>query len=644
MSVLQFSGGQCPQTCVPAPRSVYAVTSGFPPRKTRPRSYNRNDQTFANQNTKNNIPQAALINIVAAVNVDLHGQSFLRRGNTQVNTSFDTVLSTLPVRAVSIPQPQQRIFNMPGKIVQRKPVYYKNSPDLEVGRGSRILFNGNLDRPSLRVRSSKPVDAKRQSVQAKTFSPKPQLIVNKHANMSFDNDKAKSEPIDRNGSSNRESRASSGFRKLGNVKVREVKAVKEIPKCDAVDLMDTHDIDPGMSVLDDSRKIIPSDSHIPIPYIRTKSLPALFPAKTTKRPDSVPQNHQRLFKERPLSHHMQKRLKISSCDTNTNLSNLESSLNVHRFIYTSSQLNSRSNFTCRVICQARTKSSALRRQATEFHFGKEIQRTSSHRSSNSGFKRLLSGKSSISTDLSVKTTISSLSIKSCLTSRSEKTQPHCSGQNTTRKVKFSGNSSENDRSEMYDLSEDERKTELISPTEPLCSSLGGKPMSNQELLTVQQRVLPANTPFENQYKPVLRPDTAITIQGLTRSCTEISPQNSKLECQESAQILGKPTHEFDGFREATNKIRTEKESKEEDSSADDSDKSTSSDDEAHNLHDMPALSLCRRNNVEYYRLFKAVDLHSYDGYEHKKLRRSASSSRVKETNPQKSYFVKVRLS
>ena len=643
MSVIQYPSDAQQSPYASVPNIVYTVTSSFPPGKTRPRSFHKNDKPSDNRDSKDNVPHAALINIVAAVNVDLPGQTCIKR---QVKDAFEKAMSVAE-RPLSIPKPKQRIFNMPDETVQRKPVYYKNSPDLEVRRESRIRLTDNPDGICFKVN---PVNINRPNVQ-----PVPRLPLSKPCWV--DCKSASTRKTDTSATANNkcatsrdtDRRTASGVRKLGYKKPTAYnKTVQELPKCDAVDLMDTQDDDPAMSVLDDSRKLIPSGAQISVPYIRTKSLPAIFPTKTSKqRPDTVPLNNQRIFKDRPLSQNIRAWSSVF-VPRSRNLNYVEGSLCIHR-------LN-------RCYDQSSSTVSKTTRHVHEMDLPGDTPIVNINRSMDNRYQRVMSGKSSICTDASVKTTISTLSIRGCLTSRTLNTGPQSSERNGSKKVQFAGSSLSNKPENKSFNSKVGAHSETCP--KPVSCSKENKQMSEQELFIVQQRVLPANTPREDQMNSFPGADSALTIQAINRAYTDVyDPSISRFDPElnhgTAFSNLDNTTknslnmdHNTSGLSDIGQRIRERdclRGSRAESSLEDFSDSTSSSsdddddDDDCQTMQDIPALSICKNDTIEYYRLFKAVDLHSYDSFEHKKIRKSASSSRSKNSKPQKSVFVKVRL-
>lgn len=637
----------------------YAVTSSFPPGKIRPRSYRRNDRADKRHGA-NSMQHAALINIVAAVNVDFHGHSFMKRGHNhdqsdkKVEHEFIVPRST----AISIPQPKQRVFNLPEEIVQRKPVYYKNSPDLEVRRETRFRCTDGVNLCDVDSKQDKTSKTNRQPLDSSLkSSAKNQSTSSYSATSKFTLKRASSE----------ERSSRSGVRRLGDCYVKQktdTKLVCELPKCEAVDLLETsrgHE-DPAKSALDNSRKIIPANNHAPIPYIRTKSLPAIFPTKTSRqssRPDSaLPQTPKSIIKGRPLSENKRKRELVSAKATPIRLSEVIGTLlinNVSRRpteeVYHRNRIPLQRHETAS--CSRSTMHSSGR---TTFH-SPNLVRTSfdlpldRRRPLTSGH-RAMSGKSTNSIPLSEKTNTSGLSTRSFSTSYTNTTESATSERQNVKKVQFASNVYCKQKSSLkHDPGNAEERP---FPGSHYNSQID--PVSSQEVLLMQQKILPVNLPRENIRKNFYLPASGITIQRLQRSKTEMTPRRSRHKHYSSRE---EKNEEIKSSRRLNADVRTECRTEvinmadkppehdkvEEETDDLDSSEDNSSDDEGKRMHEsIPTLSLCKNDTVQYYRLFKAVDLHSYDGYEHKKLRKSAGSSRVKDSGAQKSYYVKVRLS
>lgn len=635
----------------------YAVTSRFPPGKTRPRSYRRNDRADKRYGT-NSMQHAALINIVAAVNVDFHGHSFMKRGHNhdqsdkEVEHEFIIPRST----AISIPQPKQRVFNLPEEIVQRKPVYYKNSPDLEVRGETKFRYTSGVNGCDIDSKQDKSSKTNKQPLDSSLKFPAKNLSTSSYSATSRSTLKR---------ASSEERSLRSGVRRLGDCCAKQkadTKLVCELPKCEAVDLLETskgHE-DPAKSALDNSRKIIPANNHAPIPYIRTKSLPAIFPTKTSRqssRPDSaIPQTPKSIIKGRPLSENKRKRELVSAKASPIRLSEVIGPLLINNVssrpaaeVYHRNQIPLQRHETAS--CSRSTMHSSGR---TTFH-SPNLVRTSfdlpldRRRPLTSGH-RAMSGKSTNSTPLSEKTNTSGLSTRSFLTSYTNTTESLTSERQNVKKVQFASNTYCKQKGSL------KHDPGNVVGERPCPGSHYNSPVSSQEVILMQQKILPVNLPKENIRKNFYLPASGITIQRLQRSKTEMTPGRSRYKHysfkeEKNEEIKSNSRLNADVRTECrTEVINTadkppEYDKGEEETDDLDSSEDNSSDDEGKRMHEsIPTLSLCKNDTVQYYRLFKAVDLHSYDGYEHKKLRKSAGSSRLKDSGAQKSYYVKVRLS
>ncbi|KAK3607534.1 hypothetical protein CHS0354_025788 [Potamilus streckersoni] len=230
---------------------------------------------------KGGLHQAALINIVAAVNDRYVGEP-VRKPEYVHAPQVDpmTVLSTLVSqrdRTISIPRPQM-FMHFPHKLIQRKPVYYKHSEE-EVKRDNAFLFNRSATSFQLKSRV-------REKPSSGSSEP---LIKISSVTTSKDGVQGEKTVIIRDPftDSSTNKPKISGVKHGAQPRHSESRKYREISKCDAIDIMDAtdamkreHTMSPKSSqgVNSDSNNQSPN----PFPFYRTKSLPSIFSPRRNK--------------------------------------------------------------------------------------------------------------------------------------------------------------------------------------------------------------------------------------------------------------------------------------------------------------------------------------------------------------------------
>lgn len=661
MSVVQYPRQPCAVNLGSSPQRVnYAVNSSFPSRKPRPSSLKRHRSY--KKDLKDNMQHAALINIVAAVNEDLHARSTPKRARAFSSNhirSNVTLISNFLLphheKTVSIPPSRQRMFQMPAEIVQRKPVYYKHSGDLEVRSPSQLKLLDEREAYNLRVQRNDPMKRAKLVAEkvAKTQAPKPQFVEVNFSGPDSKNTDDRSSIASRD----RNSRASSGVRRLGTLKNQEERKVCDLHMCEAVDFLDDGEIeeDPFKQILDDSRKLIPPSS-TPVPYLRTKTLPIIFPVKKSKtmvRSDSRSSRSPIVYKDRPLS----RNLRRPALDT-TNKSQVET-LRCFEDLTIYSLSRARDIVVGKLVHQTENRSNppSPRVQSTKSRSPKRLPSPSSRgrihqagvtpylsnsrtidsfessyqarKALNEAVQRVMSGRRSIDSKGNVRLINSASSKKSCLT-KSTGLSDAVSGTKNSKKVQFRGSQSSDDSAE--DSLRDEPITKPVPKggsmvlqaqnTEPKLRSFSPsiQPMSSRELLRLEKKILPAFIP-----PPVdMKPNYFLT--GSLITVHQIKSSNSEASSDTATRASNSPGEQ------QNKRARDEKDCDNvEDGFVDDESETESTDDD-------------KDDKIGFYKLVKALDRQPYEGFEHRKIRRSAGSSRSRDGEREKPTYVKVRLS
>ncbi|XP_053393787.1 uncharacterized protein LOC123525507 [Mercenaria mercenaria] len=691
MSVAQYPGRRAPGLSTTS-RINYTVNSCFPSRKPRPNSLKGN-KTFK-KDIKDTMQHAALINIVAAVNESMHEPLAPRQSSGSSLRSTVTVISNFMFpheKTVSIPQSKQRIFNMPDEIVQRKPVYYKHSGDLEVRTQSHIRFYDEGEAYNLKLKKNETVPKTKSSQKdiIKSLPNKPRIL-----DISFTDPHKKKPDVKHKLPSEYEVRITSGVRRLGSVKKSEVRKVYELPKCDAVDIQDTHEnkTDQLKTVLDDTKKIVPPVTPPGMPFIRNKSLPVIFPTKTINRASSsLPLNQRQptLYRDRPLSQSLRKQTPDSMYKRINHLPNgfaygsmsINNGINqapditgklVHDsekqlLVRASLSSNSKQRFNQNIRsppsptngCGGENVFITLQNEFPDYQARSSGAKSyKSKHSLNEAVRNTMSGRvariKSEETKESSRQVTSARSRKSCLTSRSGLSET-LSGYRTPKKVQFLSSDSSLSSCETNSVKEEPKENADVhggsgiiqaqTPTSVLRAySPGIQPMSARELLRLEQKILPANTPppppdiLANYYAT----NSLINVQTLQRTNSDISTKicdstGNDTDNEESDNVFRDSENDHNNRHNQND--NTEDTGYKSEVESEFCGYSDSNDiDEANEVDES--------DNAGFYKLVKAVDKQPYEGFEHKKIRRSSSSSKSKdhEKDSQKAQYVKIRLS
>ncbi|XP_052774991.1 uncharacterized protein LOC128213383 [Mya arenaria] len=719
MSVLQYPGGRSPATVNTTSKRVYSVSSGFPQRKPRVRQLT--GQSSCKRDVKENLQQATLINIVASVNIDEHSRHVPRRRNlgsvlsdeSMDNSSYLDFANIIFPRnkAVSIPQPKQRVFNMPEETIQRKPVYYKHSQDREVRKDYDVLlFKENQ---AVKIKPPTREMRHRTSVQkfVKTLPNKPHVVLMQNSSFLPSKPKPGQDNSGRKSASSQGSRGrssvSSSIRQLGTLKRPiETRVVRDIAKCDAIDLLDSEITakDDGYFQNDppESRgRISPQTS---VPYIRTKSLPVLFPTKTTKtfpRSDYVPYEKQAMekhhvFKDRPLSDSLRKQTPTSMYkaimdhpngasfetisinngfnkppDANAPIIHDTNSTkqNHHRVLaglYHMNRARLRNSLTPSIGRATIHLHPQVTRHGVETEAKKQFQRSKTEL--HQAVHRVMSGRSEQMSEIES-------SKKSILSAKSGHSETEFS-QRTPKRVQFNDSSSELNSEEGESVKDTDNcmvqpgGTSVISTPTNECRaySQSMRPMSAKELLRIQQKILPANIPCVESHNTFLNSDSAITIQSFQqRSNSRISTAsvmseeclpNMDDDVEKEDKDTGERVKANDGDHTSENGLENELENQDETRSEEvevvcglEEDEEEKEDENKYKSHmseieayvNEGKVALMNDNEqLEFYKIFKAVESNTYEGFEHKKIRRTSANS--KGSDSKKALYVKVKLS
>ncbi|XP_060552911.1 uncharacterized protein LOC132714148 [Ruditapes philippinarum] len=689
MSVVQYYGRPGPGVSATY-RMNYAVNSYFPSRKPRPSSLKGNKTL--KKDIKETIQHATLINIVAAVNENLHRYTAPRQASGATARSTITVIPNVMIpheKTVSIPQAKQRIFNMPDEIVQRKPVYYKHSADLEVRTNSHIRF---YDEPvSFDLKGQRKGVVKKRVSSAKEFI---KSLPNKPRTLDINfqdhlkNKRSENKHIQVQ--NEYKLRIASSVRRLGCVKKSAPREVYDLPKCDAIDIQDTKTgaNDEERSVFDDSKSAIPPFTQTKIPYIRTKSLPVLFPTKTSNSLSATAtsslQKQPLIFKDRPLSQSLRKQTPDSMYTRINHLPGgfgyggmtINNGINQApdvsgKLIHDSEKQphtkgSASSNARLRLTRTLRSPSSPTigRRNGnvftpiqSEFHSKQtNVRSYTSKHDLHEAVRSAINGqvertKSCEARDDSKRILTSARSRKSCLTSKSGISDT-LSGNQATKKVQFLSsdssldnsdtNSVKDEQSEYFDVRGGSSVLQAPTPTSVLRSfSPAIQPMSARELLRLEQKILPANTrpPPADNLQDYYATKTLLSVHTLLRNDSDISEKPFVCADNNTDNKIG-----VDIDKDLKHNV---KETHDHDNDID-NDQYTSEDDSEFRVftdsNDMEGEE--NENDTEgFYKLVKAFDKQPYEGFEHKKIRRASAGSKSKdiETDNQKAHYVKVRL-
>ncbi|KAL4235677.1 hypothetical protein ACF0H5_004072 [Mactra antiquata] len=667
-------------------RQNYSINSYFPSRKPRPNSLTGH-RTFK-KDINDNMRHATLINIVAAVNEDIGSkqQDIRKVSASTYNTGRNrvTILSNIVFphdKTVSIPQTKQRDFSVPEKVVSKKPVYYKHSKDLEVNnRNNQIKLFEDGDSYNIKVKLSKLMEKENEILERENVSK----LKTEDKKVDDTNKVKKADDKAPKSSRDSESRMSSGVRRLGSLKRSEPRQLHELHKCDAIDLLDKiNDIrDPAKSALDDSRKLIPTNQVTTrVPYIRTKSLPVMFPTKTTNKstwssPSSSSQKQHLVLSDRPLSRSLRQRTPDSMYKRMSNLPggfgfddmSINNGVNevpdmTAPLVHDSSKIrkNVTSTATDRLKRSKSSKSptSPIREMSTIFLTslnGEEevsIQRRitasstlyKSKRALHEAVKRVLNGRTLIcEPSLSRKMTIEerkepSIKYKRSYQPTSAYTHEILSDRKSPKKVQFqrsdssagtSDSSATNCRNESNSEEIEGGSTILKKHTSSVRSfSPGIQHMSSKELLRLEQKLIPVSGP-----SPV-SPENAVFFS--TSSAINLQRTNSDLSYR--------PTSSNGG---SVNCDKGERVEHDDDLVSLDSDLDERNviGEQGSDSEDLYNHVTGNRKGSDFYKLVKAFENDPYCGYEHKKLRRTVSSTKPREsdTNKPKPQYVKVKLS
>ena len=673
----------------------YRITSKFQSSKTGSNEASDKFNQANQQVIKGTLQQAALINIVAAVNETFGSDDASSVNDRSVvpGSPVDSLNNTIAVvssllspreRTISIPTTQV-VFEMPVESVQRKPVYYKHSGDEEVHKKESSIKVFSKERSKLipyqpYIASEKVM--KRIPFKTPCFE-KSSETQNKKADSIPETPKANN------------SKSWSPVRRLGAWKRPEFRAVHQLSKCEAVDIMDTDSIrrsqndtpvnpDPTKLSAEEKLKIIPPSPVNPFPFYRAKSLPAVFPVKTTKPMSTqLPRKPDRVI-QRPRSRgyyspslDARKVVNLSGGFV-TDLMNSGSRLNSENenvssfkldLTKTKSVLKSPYSVSGSEISPAEVRGRAFGQETPRhehymepFSFQETRMKTDLSQTKenyhpvimNTMIGRPKSTSSTGSNTSRSRYTPSVQSRRSCIANKPA--AQNISGRRSPKKVKFARRPSS---SSVVSAISDEPIAKINAfggssivqtPSSNITAySPGPQPMSAQELLRLKQKFIPANVHVElaNQSTYHFSSHAGMKIKGIQHKSSDVVLKLSS--SSESDREDSEGDRDPDGAKNSV-KVKYEPEFADEErkysgdiftkplSDFDDDIEDNVSDDADDDFSGSDA-----RHEISY-KLVKAVDLDSYSEFEHKKMRKVLHSSlNSNKSDPSKAHFVKVTL-
>ena len=646
------------------------------------------------------LQQATLINIVAAVNETFGSESGIanHESRTVPGSPTDALQNTVAVvsnlvspreRTISIPTTQV-VFEMPVESVRKKPVYYKHSEDEEVHRKdlpANVFSKNSVERT--KVNLTKPHIASEKVMKRIPFKT-PCFDYSLNAQ----NPKTVTES-----SKPTVSKSWSPVRRLGAWKRSESRAVHQMSKCEAVDIMDSESIrrtqngsfspDPTKITAEEKLKIIPPSPVNPYPFYRAKSLPAVFPVKTTKTapsspPTAMPKTER--YRHRPLSRgnftqiddfrkvfNLSGGIVVDHSHTGTGLNHEHEVVSPFKLDLAKSKDAQKSPYALSGsdVSPAEVRGRAFG-QGSPRHGDSEYQ-SAQESSSKSGdmphlkdslhsaAKFTLSGrpKSSASTTSSrsqPRNVTSANSRKSCIAANAGRNgTSDVPGRRTPKKVKFARRPSSTstvsntilDDEPVAKINAFGGSSVFQTPRSDITAySPGPQPMSAQELLRLKQKLIPANVHVElaNKSSYNFTSHTGMKIRSIQQRSDDISYRNliisdsddENSECNLNSGVTTEAAKEETDIENVnTDKLATGDKVRGSLSDLDNDCDETDSDEEMSKVEASREIS---------YKLVKAVDLDSYSEFEHKKMRKVLSHSfNANRGDNTKAHFVKVQL-
>ncbi|KAH3693157.1 uncharacterized protein LOC127863128 [Dreissena polymorpha] len=681
-------------------KGLFTMATGFPIRKLRAKTVTSGNIHYS-KDMKDTIHQANIINIVAAVN----DSGRVTRREHSDNISDKSTKTVIDFSNVMFPREhsaavisQQRVFEMPSDAIQKKPVYYKHSGDQEVNTAAHMRVYDERHMHIIRRKKVKPPERSKTSIAkiVKNLPMKPQIedssFLGTHLNVTSESHRKKS-------ASSQSRYSAMSVRQLGSLKKSsEPRVVHDIAKCDMIDLLDhamKNDINGIDNATCDNKTEAnqqPQSAQLPVPYLRTKSLPIIFPAKNSKatnmKQESVPKGKvPHVFKDRPLSQTMRKSFPVSlyrtmlSQPSGSNLiafainNGFNDPLELSTLIVNDSQIQQDCNqipklhqrVTAGIYHMNRSK---LRKPLTPnvgrapmhvhhpsmkllngndrssqlVHDRYTLQRSKTEH--NEDVRRVMSGKQEDNPS----------HVNSAKSKESHRSfRPDGNTVDHDDKVSSTGQTNGDDVDTSLDTTH-ESLNEKDIPDEQggLCIIQSSKsaskafiqdvrPMSAKELLRIQKRILPANQIAQNHNIVQFTPENSgIIIRKVQLSNSSLSSMSSiekhdndggTFDEQSNDPLLsiGKYEERLANMKgDVCNTVVL--------------DTISTTENYARNIEEGKVALMNEQEQIEYYKIVKAVDLNTYEGYEHKKMRSSAGSNRKEGDPKSKVHYVKVRLS
>ena len=659
----------------------HRITSKFQNSKAGSKESNEKSNKTSQQIIKGTLQHAAIINIVAAVNEFHDDKKYSASDTTDLSDSqTDSLSNTMAVvssimtpreRTISIPTTQV-VFALPEELVQRKPVYYKHSGDEEVHR-KELVFS--KDRPKLII--SKPFMPSENAMKKMPF--KTPCFIQKTETQS-----KKVEPETTKMVNN--SKSWTPVRRLGAWKRSDSRTVHQISKCEAVDIMDADSIrrsqneisvnpDPTKITSDEKLKIMPPTPPVnPFPFYRAKSLPVVFPVKTTKStPSQTPRKPEKV-KPRPLSRgyrspsvdgrqviNLSGGFGTNSVNSGYRLNTDQDNISLFKLDIPKTKIAFQSQYsvTGSDVSPAEIRGKAFGQETpghglyAESTIGSEnrlksnnILQTKEHLHAAITFAmtgRPKSTSSSRSTASRSRNITSANSKKSCISNKS--VTESTSGKRPPKKVKFARRPG---CTPVVSVQSDEPVAKInafggssIVQTQSsniTAYSLGPQPMSAQELLRLKQKFIPANVRVElaNQPSYHFPTHTGMKIKSLHNRSNGVVPALSSSDSdrensEEDRDIMSNGVVRGNSaeYSDDERKLSEGKVSK----------RLSDFDNETEDILSDEEFSGSESRQELKYNLLKAVDLDSYSEFEHKKMRKVLNS----KNELAKTHSVKVTL-
>ena len=649
------------------------------------------------QSVNETLKEAALINIVAAVNDNQTGDGHDRYEiSAAPGSAIDSLSNTMAVisnlmnagrRTVSIPRSSKikDSFNLPKNTIQKKPVYYKHSDDEEVSTREqhRSVFTRIqcIEDTTLKIYQASQGEKRKpaKEVVIKSLPTRPHTIeynVMHNTSQSLPTKKQYAAKT-----KERESESRSSVRKLGSLKRTETRQVHRIPRCDAVDLSDTDtsaNLQEMFSILsmNDQRNSSKRSANTNFEYYRTKSLPAMLPNKTTLTRSSVSsqstRNSNSAIRGRHLSRSITKRTPDSLYKRTMNMPNgygfeklaICNGVNqdpdiVSPVAYDSTKSNgNKQSFAGLVTQKSSWKQRSLKPPILAQSFGmhhevdsekdmslldKRFFLTDTEDNFREAVKSAMNGNVDSHYE-EVNYSITPTGISSSMSMyNAGKGRKHMQ---FVRRRFLSDSSDDSYPDDKAD--EDKEEVNIYHDTRmihaPGSTSLSYSPISANQLLRIQQKIIPANikndSPAVQHY---FSTTSSITLQQPERQKSDL-PRKAFVRSDEDADKIAIEVTSHEGEQDLLRENMEEQcESEPEFTEIRDIACSPVGRDISTAASNSQPETTDKKSSSSFYKLVKAVDSHSYAEFEHKKLRRLAPGVCGKALDNQTTEFVKIRL-